>query len=341
MPIPLIFGIGAAVAAAAGIGAGVKGGMIMKEASDSIKAAEATNQRNIDLLKQRQEATQQSLESLGRSEKEIERSFGEFVNVFEKIKNPPEFNEIKKENFKFPECDLSKLKDTSVAAEAFIGSASGIGAGIASGAATSTGIFALIAAAGGTTAGGTAIAGLSGAAATNATLAWIGGGSLAAGGGGMALGTALLTGATAGIGLLAAGIAFSVTGSKLEEKANNVIKQVDEAEKQINKIIYFLQDLKGTAIEYRQTLLHVDANYEEHLRRLKLLVIDNQKCDYKLYTSDEKLLLKNTILLVGLLYEMCKVKLVIPGNSNDDIGTVNNSEVWEKKTKANELINSL
>ena len=296
MPIPLIFGIGAAVAAAAGIGAGVKGGMKMKEASDSIKAAEARNQRNIDLLKQRQEATQQSLESLGRSEKEIERSFGEFVNVFEKIKNPPEFNEIKKENFKFPECDLSKLKDTSVAAEAFIGSASGIGAGIASGAATSTGIFALIAAAGGTTAGGTAIAGLSGAAATNATLAWIGGGSLAAGGGGMAL---------------------------------------------INKIIYFLQDLKGTAIEYRQTLLHVDANYEEHLRRLKLLVIDNQKCDYKLYTSDEKLLLKNTILLVGLLYEMCKVKLVIPGNSNDDIGTVNNSEVWEKKTKANELINSL
>lgn len=39
---------------------------------------------------------------------------------------------------------------------------------------------------------GTAISSLSGAAATNATLAWLGGGSLAAGGGGMAAGTAVL-----------------------------------------------------------------------------------------------------------------------------------------------------
>ena len=33
MPIPLIFGIGAAVAAALGVGAGVKGGLKMKEAN--------------------------------------------------------------------------------------------------------------------------------------------------------------------------------------------------------------------------------------------------------------------------------------------------------------------
>ena len=290
MPIPLIFGLGAAaVAAAAGIGAGVKGGMKMKEANDSIKAAEARNQRNLDQLKQRQEATQQTLESLDHSKKEIERSFGEFVNVFEKIKNPPEFNEIKKENFKISECDISNLKDTSIAAEALIG---------------------------------------------------IGIGHLVSGGG-IALGSAFLAGATAGISLLAEGIAFSITGSKLEDKAKEITQKVDKAEKQIDKIIYFLQDLKSTAIDYRQILLRVDANYEEHLRRLKSLVIDNQKCDYNLYTHEERLLLENTVLLAGLLYKMCKVKLVIPGNSNDDIGTVNNSEVWEKKTKANELINSL
>ena len=288
MPIPLIFGLGAAaVAAAAGIGAGVKGGMKMKEANDSIKAAEARNQKNLDQLKQRREATQQSLESLVRSEKEIERSFGEFAKVFEKIHNPPKFYDIKKENFKIPECDLSNLKDTSIAAEALIGI--GVGHLVSSG--------------------------------------------------GMALGSAFLAGATAGISLLAEGIAFSITGSKLEDKAKEITQKVDKAEKQIDKIIYFLQDLKSTAIDYRQILLRVDANYEEHLRRLKILV--NQKCDYALYTIEEQKLLQNTWLLVGLLYEMCKVKLVIPGNSNDDIGTVNNSEVWEKKTKANELINSL
>jgi hypothetical protein len=49
----------------------------------------------------------------------------------------------------------------------------------------------------GTAGTGTAIASLSGAAATNATLALIGGGTLAAGGGGVAAGTTILTGGTA------------------------------------------------------------------------------------------------------------------------------------------------
>ncbi|MHA3684662.1 hypothetical protein ACXR2T_11230 [Leucobacter sp. HY1910] len=60
---------------------------------------------------------------------------------------------------------------------------------------------------------GTAISTLSGAAASNAVLAWLGGGSLAAGGGGMAAGAAVLTGitvgATAGVVLLAAGVLVS------------------------------------------------------------------------------------------------------------------------------------
>ena len=51
---------------------------------------------------------------------------------------------------------------------------------------------------------GTAISALSGAAATNATLAWFGGGAIAAGGGGMALGAAVLTGGTAAV-VMAAG----------------------------------------------------------------------------------------------------------------------------------------
>jgi len=46
----------------------------------------------------------------------------------------------------------------------------------------------------GTASTGTAIASLSGAAATNASLAFLGGGSIAAGGGGVALGSAILTG---------------------------------------------------------------------------------------------------------------------------------------------------
>lgn len=79
----------------------------------------------------------------------------------------------------------------------------------------------------GTASTGTAIASLSGAAATNATLAWFGGGAIAAGGGGMAAGMMTLGGLVA-VPL----IAFSAwkTHSKAEEilKANQDVVQAQQ-----------------------------------------------------------------------------------------------------------------
>lgn len=79
---------------------------------------------------------------------------------------------------------------------------SGVGAGTAAAVGGATIVAAI-----GTASTGTAIATLSGAAATNATLALIGGGTLAAGGGGILLGTAILTG---GGSLIAIGVGFGV-----------------------------------------------------------------------------------------------------------------------------------
>lgn len=53
---------------------------------------------------------------------------------------------------------------------------------------------------------GVAISSLSGAAATNASLATLGGGALSAGGGGMALGTAVVAGTGAAVGSATGGI---------------------------------------------------------------------------------------------------------------------------------------
>ena len=53
---------------------------------------------------------------------------------------------------------------------------------------------------------GVAISSLSGAAATNASLAALGGGALSVGGGGMALGTAVVAGTGAAVGSAAGGI---------------------------------------------------------------------------------------------------------------------------------------
>lgn len=59
----------------------------------------------------------------------------------------------------------------------------------------------------GTAGTGTAISTLSGAAATNATLAWIEGGTVAAGGGGVAVGSAIMTG---GVAIIAIGLSYGI-----------------------------------------------------------------------------------------------------------------------------------
>lgn len=76
---------------------------------------------------------------------------------------------------------------------------------------------------------GAAIAQLSGVAATNATLAWFGGGSLAAGGAGMS-GGALVLGGLVAIPLIA--IAAKSTHNKAKEFEEQTIK-VDEATKKL------------------------------------------------------------------------------------------------------------
>ena len=90
------------------------------------------------------------------------------------------------------------------------------GAGALAGAAFGVGMFSLASAIG-TASTGTAIGALSGAAATNATLAWFGGGALAAGGFGATGGAVVLTG---GIALVAigAGAAVHATFSHQDER---------------------------------------------------------------------------------------------------------------------------
>lgn len=108
-------------------------------------------------------------------------------------------------------------------------SAAGAIAGAGMGAGTAAGVFAAVSAAGAASTG-TAIASLSGAAASSATLAWLGGGSLAAGGMGVAGGTAVLTGIVALPALLAVGGVLIWKGRKLRREAEAEAEKLDAAQ---------------------------------------------------------------------------------------------------------------
>lgn len=113
---------------------------------------------------------------------------------------------------------------------------SGAGAAVGAGAATAT----YLTVAGIATAStGAAISGLSGAAATSATLAAIGGGSLAAGGLGIAGGTAVLTGIVALPVVVAATGAVLASGGRILDKQRVVEQELQKAEEdfEVNEVI--------------------------------------------------------------------------------------------------------
>jgi hypothetical protein len=106
----------------------------------------------------------------------------------------------------------------------------------------------------GTASTGTAIGSLSGAAATNATLAWLGGGSLAAGGGGVALGTTVLGGIVAAPVVLVGGVFIHLKGREAMSKAETFASEVGSALAQHHQRQSLLKAATKTADGIRELL---------------------------------------------------------------------------------------
>lgn len=339
MPLPLILGIGAAIAGAVGVGSGIHGAVKMKEANDTAKMAQEQHQRNIARYEDKQKETVKIMDDLGKQELTILKSFERFSFVFEKIKNKPVFKTYSKDGVNIPSYNAQELKETYVGAGALLGGLGGAAAGTAGGFAAAGAAYAAVMALG-TASTGTAIASLSGVAATNATLAALGGGALAAGGGGIALGTTILGASTLGVGLLVGGIIFNVTGGKISDQADEAWAQMVKAQNQINEICTYFDELAKIAQKYSGTLSKVYSVYERHLLNLEWLVCSAGRTDWNDYSDKDKLLVENTVLLVGLLHNMCKVKLVLQDTTQNGFNKVNYPGVNMNISDANKILNN-
>lgn len=153
---------------------------------------------------------------------------------------------------------------------------------------------------------GTAISSLSGAAATNATLAWIGGGTLAAGGGGMSAGAAFL--ALAGpVGWTIAGVAgVAAVGSGLfashknKEVADKLIAELENLEKIVHKFNNMNQEVQALTEKTKVQISGVSrANW------------DVKGTDYATFTLEEKqqagFLVNSTLTLAKLINVELKI----------------------------------
>lgn len=232
MPLPLLFIGVAAATGALGAGKSVKAGVDVAAAKRINRNANELIQAASEELNEQRSACGIALEHLGEEKLSVlNGSVTRFLDSFRQIKNVDfrgsegldELSELTIDSHDFDELEGLARFAVSVAG--------GMAGGAASGAIVAMGAYgaAQTFAAAST---GTAIASLSGAAATNATLAFFGGGSLAAGGLGMAGGTMVLGGLVAGPALMVLGFVAGGAASKQLDKAKTnraeAIKMAEE-----------------------------------------------------------------------------------------------------------------
>lgn len=238
MPLPFIL-VGAAVALA-GVGTkkGYDGLQDKSEANKILENAKQQYEKAASDLEVDDKRVQDKLEELGALQLDIGKDFNEFQTIAEELLgklNDASKTEIKVDVPKYQRKRIERLSMGSVAyASKLAGGAVG---GTAAAYAVYGGVMALAAAS-----TGTPIAALSGVAAYNATMAAIGGGSLAAGGLGMAGGAAILGGVVAAPVLAIAGWAFASHAEEALSKAQKIRDEVQNFQRETDVSRGYLQD---------------------------------------------------------------------------------------------------
>ncbi len=220
MPIPLIPAlIAGGVAIVAAIG-GKKAYDAYKDRDEAEKvnkeAQSLYDNARAELDKERL-STQKSLEDLGKLKFEIyQNKVIPFQDIFSKIINLPKEIKINGEDKKFiTKEELEKMKEVNLSLTEVVGGGiTALGAGGLTGLAAYGGVATF-----GAASTGTAISTLSGAIATNATLAWFGGGALGVGGLGIAGGVAVLGGIVAAPVLAIGGLMLASKAEEIKENA--------------------------------------------------------------------------------------------------------------------------
>ena len=298
--VPLLIGVGAAAAGAYGVKKGSDAKARFDTAKRIFRQAENKLDEADETLEEMRVKTNERLTILGATRiAVVEQCYIPFKKALEGIKNieisqMPKLKDIDLEN------RLLELDRLSGSLPEIV---SGVGAAGASGALTA------LAAYGGTqmlaaASTGTAISTLSGAAATNATLAWLGGGSLAAGGLGMVV-----------LGGVVAGPILVVGGAMLAASAETA---VDDAKRNLAKAhaIYNEKMIAAKTTRAIGNAAHAIVGLIEQLSEVAdeliahLQEIRKQKDDYQTFTQAEKAILANAFLCMGGISALVKSPLI-------------------------------
>ena len=287
MPLPLLAWAAIGVTGLFGAGKTVKAVMDNSEANDVNDRANSIVSKAKKHITKAKEASGSSLQALGGKKAFVlNNGIKFFLDEFSKLKNvdfsqTEGLEEISK--FVLDKHNLTGLREMSDFAGSIVG---GTITGAGAGALTALGAWggATLLASAST---GTAIATLSGAAATNATLAFFGGGSLAVGGLGMAGGAAVLGGLVAAPALAVLGLFM---GSSASKNLNNAYSNLSEAKKfreEMNTAAVMCNGIRRRAYMFERLLIRLDSLMYQAVNGMRS-AINAKGVDYRKFSPDEK-----------------------------------------------------
>lgn len=307
MPLPLFIPI------AIVIGSVLYGGKKAVDAWDASSEADTHNKEAEDLIEQaKREATssrkrlRSCLATLGRKRFLIQKNlFSLFYRTFAKIRD------FDKRDLKLADETLIEpfdIDEVKVATLAFEKVAGGLVGGLTAGAALAYGTYGTVGALAATSAG-TAIGSLSGAAATNATLAWLGGGTLAAGGGGVAAGTLVLGGLVAAPALAIFGVVVNAQAQKKLDQAKGNLAQACKIKEETDTVVAKLRGVTRQVERYITLTDQVVNFFRPQLEGLVELV-RTRGTDYRTYTKEEQNLVVATVSTYQMLRALVEVNIL-------------------------------
>lgn len=288
MALPFLV-VGAVVAGITGLAKGAKAHSDLNEAKKIGKNAHEDYKEAKKSLNKIKRTTNKKLEKLGELKLNIFTNQIKYtIDVIKKTKDAGSTLEDFESTITLNE--LKKMETmVTKSLEIENGLTSGAAGGILAGLGAVGGVKAFAAAS-----TGTAISSLSGAASVNATLAWLGGGSLTTGGLGMAGGMAVLGG-------VVAGPALAIGGFILASKAEKALTEAKEYEAEVEDAILEMELLE-TSLE------GIQMNIDEMTHALKEMVERFEKI--KVDDMSDKESFQNMIVCTKVLKEMIDCKII-------------------------------
>ena len=287
MPLPL-----ALVAVPAVIGLlGVKKSYDAYASHSEAKDLEATARSTVEKAQRGLESARSrcagALRRLGELKLDVwNHQLGRFVLLFGKLRNVDLRGQARLDRLdakQFTNEDLAEMKTYSrLASELASGGATALGSGVLAGFASLGGATMFVSAS-----TGTAISSLSGVAATNATLAWFGGGSLALGGAGMAGGVAVLGGIVAAPVLAVGGLVLAAKARKRLAVAKVGHAEARKAAAEFDTATSAVDQIYTVATQFQQMIVDLDERLGRVLDELAALMAE---CgvDYSKYSERQK-----------------------------------------------------